>query len=53
MYLAQEAEGIFNVIYIQFQSGKEIFKAMMKAEGADINAVEAEFPDECKDTLKQ
>ncbi len=53
IYLAQEAEGIFSVIYIHFQSSKEMFKAMMKAEGGDINAIEAAFPDECKDMPKQ
>jgi hypothetical protein len=53
IYLTQEAEDIFKVIYIQFQSNKEMFKAMMKAEGADINAVETEFPDKCEDASKQ
>jgi len=50
--LYQEEEGIFRVMYIHFLPNKEMFKAMMKANGGDAKAIEAEFPDECKDTPK-
>lgn len=47
--LAEEAEGIFRVIYIKFISSKEAFKAMMKAEGGDVNAIDAMDEDDCKE----
>jgi len=47
--MSEEAEGIFRVIYIQFLPSKEVFKAMMKAQGGDVNVIEAMDEDDCKD----
>jgi hypothetical protein len=45
--LREEAEGIFRVTYIKFISNTEAFKAIMKVEGIDVDAIDE---DDCKET---
>ncbi len=47
--LFQEDEGIFRVMFIQFLPNKEMLKAMMKAYGGDVKAIEALDEDKCND----
>jgi hypothetical protein len=50
--LSKEDENVYRVIYIEFLQSKELFESMMKANGADIKAMEALDEDDCKEPVK-
>jgi hypothetical protein len=50
--LSQEDENVYRVIYIEFLQSKELFESIMKANGADVKAMEALDEDDCKEPVK-